>query len=175
MHFRCLEYGVSKMPNGGGLLQISGITFDADVSFESSVLTDASGMFVNVTGKRRVSNVKINGKDLEVDKLYNASLLEYNANGGGGYSMFVPFNVFNESLVTDTDALCFFIKKNLNGNIPEEYRDTQGRININYNSTSNSTSNSSSNPSSNSSNYLQMLAIISLLILSIIFIVVGLI
>jgi len=170
-----LEYGVSKMPNGGGLLQISGITFDADVSFESSVLTDASGMFVNVTGKRRVSNVKINGKDLEVDKLYNASLLEYNANGGGGYSMFVPFNVFNESLVTDTDALCFFIKKNLNGNIPEEYRDTQGRININYNSTSNSTSNSSSNPSSNSSNYLQMLAIISLLILSIIFIVVGLI
>ena len=53
-------------------------------------------MYVNVTGKRRVSNAKINGKDLEVDKLYNASLLEYNANGGGGYSMFVPFNVFNE-------------------------------------------------------------------------------
>ena len=71
------------MPNGGGIIQISGITFDADVSFESPVLTDVYGMFVNVTGKRRVSNVKIKGKDLEVDKLYNESLLEYNANGGG--------------------------------------------------------------------------------------------
>ena len=138
-----LEYGVSKLPNGGGLLQISGITFDADVSFESSVLTDASGMFVNVTGKRRVSNVKINGKDLEIDKLYNASLLEYNANGGGGYSMFADFNVFNESLVTDTDALCFFIQQNLNGNIPEEYKNVQGRININYNSSSSKNSSNS--------------------------------
>jgi 2',3'-cyclic-nucleotide 2'-phosphodiesterase (5'-nucleotidase family) len=138
-----LEYGVSKLPNGGGLLQISGITFDADVSFESSVLTDASGMFANVTGKRRVSNVKINGKDLEIDKLYNASLLEYNANGGGGYSMFVPFDVFNESLVTDTDALCFFIQQNLNGNIPEEYKNVQGRININYNSSSSKNSSNS--------------------------------
>ena len=138
-----LEYGVSKLPNGGGLLQISGITFDADVSFESSVLTDASGMFVNVTGKRRVSNVKINGKDLEIDKLYNASLLEYNANGGGGYSLFADFNVFNESLVTDTDALCFFIQQNLNGNIPEEYKNVQGRININYNSSSSKNSSNS--------------------------------
>ena len=161
-----LEYGVSKLPNGGGLLQISGITFDADVSFESSVITDSSGMFVNVTGKRRVSNVKINGKDLEVDKLYNTSLLEYNANGGGGYSMFVPFNVFNESLVTDTDALCFFIQKNLKGNIPEEYRNIQGRININYNSSSNSTPRSpSSSSSSNSSNSFLKLGMIPLLII----------
>ena len=161
-----LEYGVSKLPNGGGLLQISGITFDADVSFESSVITDSSGMFVNVTGKRRVSNVKINGKDLEVDKLYNASLLEYNANGGGGYSMFVPFNVFNESLVTDTDALCFYIQQNLNGNIPEEYKNVQGRININYNSSSNSTPRSpSSSSSSNSSNSFLKLGMIPLLII----------
>ena len=125
-----LEYGVSKLPNGGGLLQLSGITFDADLSFNSSVVTDASGMFVKVTGKRRVSNVKINGKNLNKDKIYNASLLEYNANGGGGYSMFIPFEVYNESLITDTDALCSFIKNNLNGNIPEEYKNVQGRINL---------------------------------------------
>ena len=125
-----LEYGVSKLPNGGGLLQVSGITFKADIGINSSVLTDANGMFVNVTGKRRVYNVKINGEDLDINKTYNASLIEYNANGGGGYSMFVPFNVSNESLITDTDALCFFIKNNLNGTIPEEYKDTQKRINL---------------------------------------------
>ena len=87
-------------------------------------------MFVKVTGKRRVSNVKINGKNLNKDKIYNASLLEYNANGGGGYSMFIPFEVYNETLITDTDALCSFIKNNLNGNIPEEYKNVQGRINL---------------------------------------------
>ena len=132
-----LEYGVSKLPNGGGLLQLSGITFDADISIPSSVLTDSTGMFLNVTGKRRVSNVKINGEKLNLNKMYNASLIEYNANGGGGYSMFVPFEIFNESLITDTDALCYYIKNNLNGNIPEDYKNVQGRINL-YNNSRNS-------------------------------------
>lgn len=53
-----LEYGVSKLPNGGGLLQISRISFDVDVSFENSVLTDTSSMFINVAGKRRVLTLK---------------------------------------------------------------------------------------------------------------------
>ena len=153
-----LEYGVSKLPNGGGLLQLSGITFDADLSFKSSVVTDINGMFVNVTGKRRVSNVKINGKNLDINKIYNASLIEYNAIGGGGYSMFVPFEVFNESLITDTDALCYFIKNNLNGRIPEEYKNIQGRINL-YNK---------SNTSSNSSSFLGLKAI-ALIIITIFF------
>ena len=85
---------------------------------------------MNVTGKRRVSNVKINGKDLVKDQLYNASLIEYNAFGGSGYNMFTDFEVFNEALVTDTDAICYFIKDNLNGSIPEIYKKPQGRIYI---------------------------------------------
>ena len=89
-----------------------------------------------VSGKRRVSNVKINGEKLNLNKMYNASLIEYNANGGGGYSMFVPFEIFNESLITDTDALCYYIKNNLNGNIPEDYKNVQGRINLYNNSNS---------------------------------------
>ena len=152
-----LEYGVSKLPNGGGLLQLSGITFDADISIPSSVLTDSTGMFLNVTGKRRVSNVKINGEKLNLNKMYNASLLEYNANGGGGYSMFVPFEIFNESLITDTDALCYYIKNNLNGNIPEDYKNVQGRINL-YN-------NSNSRNSDSSKTALDIIAIASIVII----------
>ena len=77
--------------------------------------------------------------------------------------MFVDFNVFNESLVTDTDALCFYIQQNLNGNIPEEYKNVQGRININYNSSS----------SKNSSNSVLMFASISSLIIIIIIFIIG--
>ena len=86
-----LEFGVSRLPNEPGLFQISGITFDADLSINSSVLLDNTGSFVNVTGIRRVSNVKINGEDLDINQLYTASLIEYTANGGSGYSMFFRF------------------------------------------------------------------------------------
>ena len=72
----------------GNFLQVSGITFDLNSNFNSTVFVDDLGMFVNVTEKRRVSNVKINGVDLKSDKLYNASLNKYIANGGDGYSMF---------------------------------------------------------------------------------------
>ena len=136
--FDALEFGVSKLPAiSGGFPQVSGITFDLDASINSSVVTDDNGMFLNVTGKRRVSNVKINGEDLNVTRIYNASLLEYIASGGDGYSMLAKFNVSNETLITDTDALCLYIENELNGEIPEKYKSYQGRINI-YNRSSSS-------------------------------------
>ena len=126
-----LEFGVSKYPSASGAFpQVSGITYDVDPSINSTVLTDSSGMFVNVTGDRRVSNVKINGKDLELDKKYNASFIEFIANGGDGYSMFAKYEVTNEPLFTDTDALVSYIQNDLNGTIPEKYKDYQGRINF---------------------------------------------
>ena len=132
-----LEFGTSHLPIISGTFpQISGITFDVDISFNSTVKTDELGMFLNVTGKRRVSNVKINGVDLELDKFYNASLIEYISNGGDGYSMFSKFDIYNESLITDTDSLIHFIQYNLNGEIPLQYKDIQGRINIINNNSS---------------------------------------
>ena len=127
-----LEFGVSKLPILAGIFpQVSGITYDVDISFDSTVKVDDSGMFINVTGKRRVSNVKINEVELEPDKFYNASLVEYIANGGDGYSMFSKFDIYNETLITDTDALSNFILNDLEGKIPPKYKDFQGRININ--------------------------------------------
>ena len=132
-----LEFGISQLPNMSGVFpQISGITFDVDISFDSTVKIDELGMFINVTGKRRVSNVKINGVDLELDKFYNASLIEYISNGGDGYSMFSKFDIYNESLITDTDSLIHFIQYNLKGEIPIQYKDIQGRINIINNNSS---------------------------------------
>ena len=55
---------------------------------------------------------------------------DFLGNGGDGYTMFAKYDVFNESLMTDTDALAFYIKNGLNGSIPKEYKDFQGRINI---------------------------------------------
>ena len=126
-----LEFGVSKIPNAfGGYPQISGITFDLDPSINSTVKTDKDGHFINVTGERRVTNVKINGKDLNLTKMYNVSLLEFIANGGDGYSMFENYSVYYESTYTDTDSLIYYIKNQLNGIIPEKYKEVEGRVNI---------------------------------------------
>ena len=77
-----LEFGVSNLPQiSGGFPQVSGITYKVDTSFKSNVLTDDQGLFLGVKGKRRVSDVKINGEDLDINKEYNASLLEYIASG----------------------------------------------------------------------------------------------
>ena len=74
--------------------------------------------FLNVKGKRKISNVKINGEDIEPNRLYSITMSEFIAGGGDGFSMFANFEVFNESLFTDTDALAFYINENLNGAIP---------------------------------------------------------
>ena len=126
-----LEHGVANLPNSAGSFpQVSGLSYDVDTSFNSTVLTDSQGLFLNVTGKRRVSNVKVNGEDLDLKRMYNVSLSEYLGAGGDGYTMFAKYEVFNESLFTDTDALAYYIKYKLNGTIPAKYKDSQGRINI---------------------------------------------
>ena len=126
-----LEFGVSKLPLPfAGFPQVSGITFDVDTSINSTVVTDPNGMFIRVEGERRVSNVKINGIDLDPSKYYNLSSSEYVLSGGDGYSMFSTFKTINESIFADSDALQYYIKNDLDGLVPEKYKKVDERINI---------------------------------------------
>jgi len=126
-----LEFGVSKHPSAsGGFPQVSGISFDIDTSLNSTVETDSQGLFLNITGKRRVSNVKINGEDIDPNKNYTVSMSLYIGNGGDGYTMIAKYDVVLEGLYTDTDSIANYIKDDLNGTIPASYKDFQGRINL---------------------------------------------
>ena len=126
-----LEFGVSKLPNSfGGFPQVSGCTYYVNTSFHSTVETDSDGMFIKVGGKRRVSNVKINGKPLNLKQKYNLSASEYILSGGDGYTMFSKFPIINESIYTDSDALGYYILNKLEGIIPSKYQELQNRINI---------------------------------------------
>ena len=123
-----LEFGVSKLPSAsGGFPQVSGCTYDVDTTFNSTVESDSDGLFIKVAGKRRVSNVKINGKPLDLTAKYNLSASDYILYGGDGYTMFSEFPVVNESVYADSDALGHYIKNNLNGEIPSKYKELQGR------------------------------------------------
>lgn len=126
-----LEFGVCELPNpSNGFPQVSGLSFDLNEDINSAVKTD-NGKFINVNGERRISNVKVNGEDLNLTKLYNVSLLEFIGNGGDGYSMFINYSAYNESIYTDTDSLIHYIKLNLKHQISEKYKQLQRRLSIN--------------------------------------------
>ena len=126
-----LEFGVSKHPtSSGGFPQVSGISYDIDTSLNSKVETDSQGLFLKITGKRKVTNVKINGEEIDPNKNYTISMSDFIGNGGDGYTMMAKYEVFKEGLLTDTDAIAYYIKNDLKGIIPAEYKNFQGRINL---------------------------------------------
>ena len=126
-----LELGVSQLPiSFGGFPQVSGCSYYVNTSFNSTVELDKDGMFVKVGGKRRVTNVKINGRPLISTKKYLLAASDFILNGGDGFTMFAEFPTVNESIYTDSDAIGYYIQNNLEANIPSKYVDLQDRINM---------------------------------------------
>ena len=125
-----LEFSVRKYPESSdGFLQVSSklsFTFNPDI--ESTVVEDPNGVFVEVGEKRRITDVKVNGEPIDVNKKYSVVFFEFLAYGGDGYEMFNKYYVTREALFTDTQTLLYYIKYELHGNIPESYAQTQGRI-----------------------------------------------
>jgi len=108
--------------------QVSGISFKVNISIPSSVEVDENEVFVQVKGKRRVSNVKIGKEDLVLDKKYKIAFDNYIGNGGDGYSMFEKSEELYSTLIVDNQAVINYIKDKLNGTIPISYNETEGRI-----------------------------------------------
>ena len=125
-----LEFGVRNYPNAnGGFPQVSSeLSYKFNPDINSTVVTDASGLYKNISGERRVSNIKVNGENIDPKKNYSVVMFEYLANGGDGYSMFTDYEVTREALVTDTHAVSNFIEYDLDGVIPQKYSESQGRI-----------------------------------------------
>lgn len=127
-----LELGVCEYPDAsGGFLQVSGLTYEIHDCIPSSVKLDENESFVKVDGEYRVKNVKVNGKPLELDKIYTLATNNYIIkNGGDGYNMFTDNKLLLDSISLDNAALITYVKENLGGVIGKEYEQPQGRITI---------------------------------------------
>ena len=124
-----LELSVKSLPGTSSkFLQVSGIKFKYDDSFKSTVMVDEYENFIKVEGERRVYDVYINDKKVDENKKYTISLDDFLAEGGDGYSMFTKYNLTNDTLMIDNEALKFYLINELNRTIPEEYKYIQGRI-----------------------------------------------
>ena len=126
-----LEYGVRGLPEETpGFMQVSGITYEIDMSIPSSVTVDENNMFSGVNGEYRVKNVTICGEPIDLEKKYTlASEDYYIKNGGDGLAMFKKEDVI-ASMMVDNQALIDYISVTLGGVVGEEYSDPygQGRI-----------------------------------------------
>lgn len=129
-----LEKSVSKLPDeNGGFWQVSGLTFTVDMSVPSTVVVDDKGNFVEVSGERRVKDVKVGGEDLDPAKTYTLASHNYMLKSGGdGFNMFINDKLLQDEVMLDNQVLITYITENLGGVIGEEYAEPygQGRITI---------------------------------------------
>ncbi len=117
----------------GGFLQVSGIAYTIDLNIPSSVVADDKGVFVSVSGERRVKNVTVGGAPIDKDKTYTLASHNYMLlDGGDGINMFQNNNVVVQPVILDNQVLISYIEDHLGGVVGEEYANPygQGRINI---------------------------------------------
>ena len=128
-----LEYGMRLLPRTSSkFLQVSGISFKVNTKIESPIVEDENEIFLSVNGKRRVYDVKVGDKKLDPNKIYTISFDNYIGKGGDGYSMFLneKYEIKRSTQKLDNQILIDYIKTELNGEIPDDYKKTQGRITI---------------------------------------------
>ncbi|MBQ8137239.1 MAG: 5'-nucleotidase C-terminal domain-containing protein, partial [Clostridia bacterium] len=127
-----LEWNSRAVPGeSGGFLQVSGITYEIHTYIPSSVTQDDNGMFTGVSGEYRVKNVKVNGEDLQLDRIYTLASHNYMLlNDGDGNTMFSGAKLLVENSMLDNQVLLNYITGTLGGVIPADYADPhgQGRI-----------------------------------------------
>ncbi len=123
-----LEWGARSIPGeNGGFLQVSGLTYEIDVSIESSCITGEAGMFSGVAGEYRVRNVMTDNGPIDPDRLYTVASTDYVLlNNGDGHTAFDGAKVISEGLMIDNKVLIDYLTDILGGTVGDEYADPYG-------------------------------------------------
>ncbi|MEG0019954.1 MAG: bifunctional UDP-sugar hydrolase/5'-nucleotidase [Oscillospiraceae bacterium] len=102
-----LEFSVSSSPKEfGGFCQVSGLTFAFHTDIPSPVQRDESGMYIGITGERRVHDVLIGSQPLVPDNRYTlAGIAHTLLEGGDGYTMFSYKDVVENPIILDHEAM----------------------------------------------------------------------
>ena len=123
-----LEVGASDYPGEhGAFMQVSGMSYAIDSSIPSGLVVDAKGNFVEVKGERRVKDVKINGKPIDLNGKYTVGGTTYVLkDGGNGLVMFKQSKLLKDGIMTDVDAIMEYVQNHLNAKIKEGYENPYG-------------------------------------------------
>ena len=128
-----LEMASKNCPEeSGGFLQVSGLTYTIDTSVRSGVQTDDKGNFTGVSGAYRVTDIKVAGEPIDLNRTYTVASHNYMLKqGGDGMTMFRGCNVIRDEVMVDVDILSSYIRR-MGGFVTSEYANPagQGRITI---------------------------------------------
>lgn len=131
----CLEMGAAAYPNeSGGFVHVSGLSYTINAAIKSSVVKDEKGGFASVAGARRVRDVMVDGKPIDLTKTYTVACHSYwLTNYGDGMNMFKGCEIVPEKheVYVDNVMMSKYIQENLKGVVTaEQYGKPQGRIKI---------------------------------------------
>ena len=123
-----LEWSVRSLPNeNGGFLQVSGLSFEIDVSVPSGCQTDENSMFAGVSGARRVKNVAVNGEAIDLQKTYTVAGMDYLLlEHGDGHTAFDGAEILQDRVKLDNQLLIDYIVDVLDGTVGAGYADPYG-------------------------------------------------
>ena len=117
----------------GGFLQVSGLTYVIDLSTASTVVTSEQGEFISIAGERRVRDVLVGGKPIDLSKTYTLASHNYMLlDGGDGLNMFRNNNIVVQPVILDNKVLITYIEEYLGGVVGSDYANPygQGRIRV---------------------------------------------
>ena len=127
-----LEWGVKSVPaEDGALMQVSGLTYEVDMSIDTPALKDENSVCTGFSGPRRVKNVMVGNEKLDPEKKYTAAGTDFHfRDKGDGSTAFVGAKFLETEPVPDSQLLIDFIVKDLKGTVDEEYADPYGQDRI---------------------------------------------
>lgn len=120
----------------GSFQHVSGLRYTIDTTVESTVVFDENGMFVAVTGARRVCDVYVlnpNGEyePLDPEKIYTVASHNYLLkDSGGGITVFADNELLIDEGMADYQVLITYIESLPKGTLEDSYSHTEGRITV---------------------------------------------
>ena len=120
----------------GSFQHVSGLKYTIDTSVEPSVVLDENGMFVSVSGARRVKDVYVMNAEgeyvpIDPDATYTVASHNYMLKEcGGGMNMFADNEFISNELMPDYQVLTTYLTQYLNGELGSRYSATEGRITV---------------------------------------------
>lgn len=129
-----LEWGAQAVPGEfGGFMQVSGMTYEIDLSVPSGCKRDENNMQAGIEGERRVKNVTVGGEPIDPDKTYTVAGIEYVLiSNGDGLTAFDGCKVIQDKGKMDHQVVIDYITGSPGGELDASYADPagQGRITI---------------------------------------------
>jgi len=128
-----LEWGARGVPEeNGGFLHVSGLTYEIDSSIDSPCISSEDALMEGISsGKRRVSNVMVDGKPIDPAAKYSvASHAFLLLDNGDGYTAFDEAKLVLNEVCIDNQALIDYMIKISEDGTDSNYSDPYGQERI---------------------------------------------